>query len=284
MNGDRRTLTEIVHSRLIQVEDIIKEQDYGPIYYLLQKISPCFQIKSDQQRQSTQSHQYHQQQLYQQQQHKQQQMSELLELVLGVQGSNTSQICCWFFHELHLQITEGEANLLKQYVKICSRSKSFSSENYEIFFPPHISEYSTWCKHLRYLRSLPSQAPPPLRKEKSSQTVANTPHPSRPSSPLQTPRLPSLKKLSHQRSLQSIAKNSSTLNSSFIPSSAQSLTQLSAPAPATALAPLAVAAPVPSGASSLSHESLLKFPTIVRLVAAENKKIRQEVFQILGVN
>jgi hypothetical protein len=252
MNGVR-SLTELVHTRLTHIEDIIKEQDYGPIYYLLQKLFSKF---------ARPQHFGPGSASQQQKQRQQQLLCELLELIVESHGS-TTVLCCWISQELQVEITEGEAHLLRQYVKICSRQRSFSyREDYEILIPPHISDYSSWCKRLRYLRSLP----PPLRKEKYSQSVTNTPHHSRPSSPLRTPRLPSIKRLPRQRSLPSLHA-----------ASAAPPSRVAVTATAPSLPPVVPRPPPP-----VNQE--LRFPAIVRLVAAENKKIRQEVFHVLGVN
>jgi hypothetical protein len=267
----QKSLHERVYTRLIRIEDLLVcDSDERNLYHLLQKLYKHFLLL-----------QHHHLPPFQE--------GGLTCLEIILFSHKLSDICEWFLNNFQIQITETEAKILKNYLKVCSRDKYFDLHDSNdasitthqlpsLLIPPPISEYSIWCERLRYLRS----QPPPLstqklfqenqkkkRKQKflvSYPPLLSTSRISPYSSPDQTPRVGPPKK---------------TLSSSLplvlppIPVNLKTETFSTSPSHSSL--------PPPFHPPSLRANTPPSWKAKIRLVAIENEQIRKEVFKILGV-
>lgn len=175
---------------------------------------------------------------------------------LLLMSDNITDISLWIDQELSIEFSEKNIQILKNYVKICSNHKDFTFDDYQFLIPPPISEYPSWCKRLRFLQSLP---PRRITKEKSD-------------SLLKTSRL---------------TPRSCRVPSYPPPSSTQNIPIIPDPSPLTNTKTSSLPTlPSNQTSSKLTPIPPLKMtstPSQIRLLSLENKKIRQEVWKVLGI-
>jgi hypothetical protein len=269
----QKTLHEKVYSRLLQIEDLlVYNSDYRYLYHLLRKLASSFSSCS-----------------FLSDVESQEGPISSMETILFSQ--EFSEICEWFQDHFQIPITEQEAKTIKNYLKICSRDISFNiydpNELFVLLTPPPISEYSSWCQRLRYLRSQPQALLLPYRKlfvrKKKAQKLLLLSHP--PPAPSGFPTL-TTSRISPDSSpspTPRAKKALSTLRLVTLPPLASA--NLKKQPSTTSLALVASSRSLPSLSSSPCPPliSPLSWKAKVRLVATENEQIRKEVFKTLGV-
>ena len=126
----KKTINERVATRLIHLEEIINEQQFYFLYFLLKKLSLNHKLNLNL-------------------------IFEILTFVVTNSSSEfTPSLSNLLTEQLQLELTNNECELLINYYKIYQFEKEFEKINWEILIPPLISDYPTWCKKLRYLQSI----------------------------------------------------------------------------------------------------------------------------------